>query len=264
MDLGQARRRLHAGFLDEDRAGAPEGRQRIGLPPGPVQGPHQLPPQPLVPGIPAGQPFQLRDQLRTRPGRQVRLDPVRHSGQAHLVQPRPFSAQSSSVGELAVGLAAPQPQRGNQPLGRHRRLPGLQRPPPLPGQPLEPGRVNRVRIQPQQVSRRPGHDQFLHHARGGRQQRPAQPRQVSPRRPVGVRRGVPPPQPIHQRRHADHPAGVGNQQSQHDAQPRATHLQQAATHVDLQRAEHPKLRPPPTSAHSHLLAVRPPALPPSI
>jgi hypothetical protein len=140
--------------------GAAERGESVGLPPGAVLRPHQLAPEHLVPRVPAGQPFQLRNQLRAHPGGEVRLEPVRHGGQANLLQPGRFSTHRRNIRELAIRLAAPQPQRRSQRLRGDHGLPRLQRAPTVRGQPLEAHRVDDLRIHPQQVPGRPGHDQL--------------------------------------------------------------------------------------------------------
>jgi hypothetical protein len=107
VDLGQLRRRIHTGLLGEHLAGAPERRQRVRLPSGPVQSTHQLPPQPLVSWMLAGQPVQLGGQLPAHPGRQAHVHPVDDRGEAYLLQPRRLRAQDGGVEELGVCIAAP-------------------------------------------------------------------------------------------------------------------------------------------------------------
>ena len=148
VDLDERRRGIHSGTVDQGLAGAAEGGERVRLPPGAVQRPHQLAPQHLVPRVPAGQPFQLRDQLRAHPGGEIRLDPVRRGGQPKLLEPDRLSTQRRNIRELAVRLAAPQPQRRSQRLRGDRGLTRLQRPPTVRGQPLEPHRVDHLQGPP--------------------------------------------------------------------------------------------------------------------
>ena len=62
MHLTQGRAGLDAQFGIEYPPGVVEHRQRLGLPPGPVQREHQLPAQPLAQRMLGHQQLQLRAQ----------------------------------------------------------------------------------------------------------------------------------------------------------------------------------------------------------
>jgi hypothetical protein len=82
LQPAQLRPRVDAQLLDQDRPGPLVGQQGIGLPTGPVQGQHELGPQPLPQRLLADQPFELGHQLPVPAQPQLRLDPDLDGAQA--------------------------------------------------------------------------------------------------------------------------------------------------------------------------------------
>ncbi|PPS87799.1 hypothetical protein BZZ08_02782 [Streptomyces sp. MH60] len=92
--------------------------QRLGGPSARVQGPHQLPVQPLAQGMPGQQSPQLGHQLGATPERQIRLDPVLYGGQPQLREPGRLGGRLRQVGQRGT---APQRERLTQ-SGRRARV----------------------------------------------------------------------------------------------------------------------------------------------
>ena len=105
--------------------------QRVCLPPGQVQHPHELAAQPFPQRVRGGQFLQLRRQPRAAAEGQVRLDPVFGRRQPELFQPGDGPGGERRVPDVGQGRAAPQSQRlaeqgsaaacGHQPPARRGR-----------------------------------------------------------------------------------------------------------------------------------------------
>ncbi len=199
---------------------------------------------------------QFGDQVRTGPGGQVRVHAVLHGVEAHALQPDPLGFERPDPVELVERPSPPQFERSAKPFARGRDRALGQRRVPLPGEPLEPDRVDAVRFQ-QHVSRRAGGDQP-----GQRAHTPAQPGGVGPDRPLGVRRCIRSPQLRHEHADADRRARVRREQRQHRPQPRPAGIQFPAGDFDLERAQHANalVRHPlprhPASTHPSSAAMR--------
>ena len=179
FELRQRRRRLEAELLDEHPAVVAEHAECVGLATGAVEGDHQLGSERLAQLVLTGERLDLRDHLRRSAARQLGLDETLVSDDPQLLQPLRLGTGPLLVGELGVGLAAPQRQR----LAQHRRRPGrVAAPQPRTGvgdQALEAGHVERLARQPQHVPRR------LRHHRRRRPvsvDHPAHPGHVAPQR----------------------------------------------------------------------------------
>lgn len=91
-----------------------ERGQRLALPPGPVEGQHELPVERLVVGMAGGQGLQLRDQVLSPAKHEVGLDAPFQGEQVLVVEPRCGAPGERHVGDVGEGLAAPQGKRGVQ------------------------------------------------------------------------------------------------------------------------------------------------------
>jgi hypothetical protein len=105
--------------------------------------------------------FQLPDQLAVAAGGEPHLGVELHRRQPQLLQPGRLRLRPRLVGELRQGGTAPQRQRLIQQPGRVGRVP-RRRPSRLGDEPVEPGRVDLLVVQLEQVAGRPG-DQHAHH-----------------------------------------------------------------------------------------------------
>ena len=99
---------VDAQLVGEHVPGPPVDLQRLGLPAGPVQAQHQLPPQPLVQRIPGGQVLQFADQFRVASHRQVGPDAGGERAQPQFLQAGDLVAREGFLGELGQRNATPQ------------------------------------------------------------------------------------------------------------------------------------------------------------
>ena len=125
------------------------GAQRLRLASGPVQRQHPVRPQPLAQRMRGGRASRAP---RSAPGagrRPAAPRPATPAPPAALSSSRaaPPCANGASSTSARAG-PAPQAQCLVQPAGRERAVPGRQRGLPVPGQPLEPRRVQLVRAPP--------------------------------------------------------------------------------------------------------------------
>ena len=145
--------RLEAELVVERAAEVLVDRERVGVPPGPVEREHRLPAQALAQREPRDLGRQLPDQLRVAALHQVRLDAVLETGQAQLVEMIALGLREG-LGELGERLAAPEPERLAQVRGGGRRLAGLERRAARAAQPVEAHDVDRLRVDLDEVAGR--------------------------------------------------------------------------------------------------------------
>ena len=109
----------------------------------------------------ADQPLELADRFRLAAEREVGLQPQLERGQAQPFQPAVSLRANASTSRSASGWAPPEPER----LAEHARglLAGalVEQPPPPSNRTLESLQVERVRVEPQPVTRRPRLDHIL-------------------------------------------------------------------------------------------------------
>ena len=185
-----------------------------------------------------GERIELPDQLPVAAAGQQRLGPRLQRRQPPFLQPARLRLRERRVVHVGQGRAAPQAQCLVQPAGRERAVPGRQRRLPVPGQVLEPRRVQFAGRHPDQVTRRPRHQPVR---LAGRPQRLAQlgyPDLQAGRRPV---RGLPGPQLSGQPVRRDDLVGVHEQHRQHRPGTRALHRQGLPARGDLERAQDAEL-----------------------
>ena len=91
-----------------------EGVQRLGLPPGPVQGKHSPLVQLLAQRVLCDQLVQLADHCRVVAFQQLAVNLRLDRDQALLVQPRGERAHELEVGQVRQDLAAPQAEASPQ------------------------------------------------------------------------------------------------------------------------------------------------------
>ena len=163
LEVRQVRAGIQAQGVDQRGRRPALSRQRLGLAAAAVQGRHQLDLEALAQGVGGGQGAQGRHDLRVAPEGELGLEQPLLGDEAQLVESHRLPPGPAEVGELLVGAAAPVRQRRQQrPLDTGGRAGGrLQRP-------LEPGRVDRVLADGQEVPAGPGR----HHRAARRQQVP--------------------------------------------------------------------------------------------
>ncbi len=110
VQLLQVRARRDAQFREEQLPHSAVHRQRVGLPPGLVQRPHQQPVRPLVQRVLGGEGGQLGDAARIAAERQVQPDPLLQQGQPQFLQPLAVPLRERA-GDAGQRFALPQLQR---------------------------------------------------------------------------------------------------------------------------------------------------------
>ncbi len=136
LQTAQLRAGLEPQLGDQEAAGVLVGRQRLGLPPGTVQGEHELGMEPLPQRVLAHQPGQLLHQRGVAASGKVGLDALLQQPEPPLLQAPRRLAQHVHLAQVRERRAAPQCQRLPQQLTVWRtRLPRLI------GEGLEPLRV---------------------------------------------------------------------------------------------------------------------------
>ena len=233
MHRGQVRRRVHAQLVGQHPAGVLVGGQRVRLPPGRLEGAHQLAAQPLPQRVGRGQLLKLGHEPGAAAQGQVGLDPVLDGAQPQLGQPGDRRGRERRVGHVGQRRPAPQAQR----LGEQRR-PGdvvavRQRRPAPPGQLLERPGIHLAGVRRQPVARRAVLDRVA-------AQDPAQPGHQRLDRVRRVRRGVVRPQVVGQPLDRYRAPVPDRQPDQQAAQPGSAHRHGSPGVVaDLERAQHP-------------------------
>jgi hypothetical protein len=255
VQLAQLRSGLDRHLGDQDVAQLPVGAQRVGLPPGPVEGEHPQGPEALPERMRRGERFQLRDEIPVPAARQQRLGPRFERGQAFLLQPACLRASGRHRIEIVQRGPAPQaqgliegPRRGGGVAGRQRRA-------ALGGQLLEPQRVQFPRLHPQQVTRRPSGQPVGLPGRPERLTQLGQADLQAVGRLVGRLAG---PQLLDQPVGRDHLVGAHQEQGQHRPGPGARQRQGLAAGRHLERTEHSELHPDPIHPGAGKSTVSPP------
>ncbi len=237
LHLAGQRARLDPELLDEAGPQCAERRERVRLPPRPVQRQHQLRPQPFAQRVFPHQNRQFGGEVTEAPQPQVEIDPPLQHDHATFVQPgrgTPAGVQR----QVVQGRSAPQfecrPQReGGMLIGWPIRCRSGQR----RGQLLEPIHVQLTRTDPQQIPRWPSHQPQP--VRTGRQH-PPQPRDTSVQQTPRRGRRILPPQVGHQPLPRHHPVGVQQQQREQPPLLRAAQRDWPAVREHLQRPQDPE------------------------
>jgi hypothetical protein len=227
----QRRARVDPEGVGQGFPGALVHQQRLAVPARRDEGAHQRRRQRFPQRVGGRHPGQLGYQLRPAPEGDLGLGPPFGRGQPQLLQSDDGGVQGGALEQADVLQGGPAPEA--KCLTQQPRPPGT-----VPGrglartdQPLEPDRVDRVRLQPQPVAVRLPVDH------PGRQD-PAQPRHQPLEGVGGIRGRLLPPDPVDQRGLLDHltrPQGQGGQQP---PQPGARDGgQAAAVRSDLQWPE---------------------------
>jgi hypothetical protein len=156
FDPPQLHAGVQAGLLGEPPADPLVGGQRIGLPAGRVQRPHEQGVQPLPQGMLRGQRLQLANQPGVLAKRQLRFDAVLQRSEAQLLQEGGAGGGERLCGELGQRLATPKPERLAQRRGGLDVPTGGKGLMAITAEALEAERVHLVGLHRQQVAGWPG------------------------------------------------------------------------------------------------------------
>jgi hypothetical protein len=206
MYRGQLGGRVGAEFLGQGPPRVLEGSERLGLLAAAVQRAYQLTPQPLPQRIHRDQLPQLRYQgavlAELQPGRHAVLD----GRQAQLIQARRLRRRERRLRHVSKRRPVPQVECLAQRLGGGGQLARGELVPPGGGEPLEPVRVDIVRVDRQPVTRR----MELHQRAGSAlfPQQGAEPGDLGLDRVRRTARRVVAVQTVDQPLHTDHVAGI--------------------------------------------------------
>ncbi|HKH04261.1 MAG TPA: hypothetical protein VKA65_03790 [Acidimicrobiales bacterium] len=151
---------VDAQLLGEGGPGLAERGEGVGLAAGPVQGQHQLAPQPLAQRLLLDQRRQLAGQLAVAPEGEVGLDAVLEGRPAQLLQPPSLELEEPVVAHVGEGLAPPQAQCPAQRVGGGRGLAPAERDAPLGGEVGEGEGVDVVGAEGEGVAVRPEHQRL--------------------------------------------------------------------------------------------------------
>ena len=229
FQLGELRARAQPQLIDQGGRGPALGGEGLRLAPVPVEGGRQLDLQPLPQRVGGGEGSERRDQVGVATECELGVEQPLPGGQAQLVEPRGLLPGPGEVGELLVGAAPPLGDRGQQrPLDVGGRAGGGGH------RPLEPGHVERIGAQGEQVPagcRR----------QGGRTPRQdvAQLGDVGAQRRDGPPAGVVLPQVVGEPVRGDHRPVPHRQAGHQGAPPEARDDDLGAADADRQRPEYP-------------------------
>jgi hypothetical protein len=180
LEVPKRRAGVDAEFVCQGASGPVEGVERLALPPGPVQGQHQLAPQRLPERVSGDQIFQFADHLEVASGGQLGLDALLHRAQPGLLQAPDLALGERHMSQILERRAPEQRDPVAQSIARGRVL-STQRHPGPSEQRLEAVQVEFAGLHPQpipgRVRREPGAAFVV-------RQHPSQPRDV------GLERGL--------------------------------------------------------------------------
>ena len=111
LERSQRRGRLDAELVDEQGAVVAEHGERLRVAAGSIERDHQLCPERLPQRVLAGQGFDLWDHRRGPAAGQLGLDETLLRDQAQLLETLCLGTCPVLVGELRVGVTAPQGER---------------------------------------------------------------------------------------------------------------------------------------------------------
>ncbi len=233
LELAQRVSRFESELIPQVGPQAAVGGERVGLAAGPVEGQHQLGPQPLSLRVRRGQTLQLGHQLARPPRLEFDLVQILEACQPELAQPGNGMLSERLVRELRERRTPPQHQR----LAELRHRGGVARAcqaPAFGDQALEPVRVDLVGGRAQPVSG-PGR---LEHVAAQHlpQLRHVHPHDLSGR--LGRALG---PQLVDETIDRYDLVSVQQEDRKQGALARASQCDRAAIPLDFERSQHPKL-----------------------
>jgi hypothetical protein len=147
--------RLGADLLHQHRARGPVGLQRLGLPTGAVQGKHAQPVQPLAQRVLGNERVEPAVHLTVAARLEIALERELERGEAKLLEPPCLGHRERLVHEVGERRSAPERERPVRGLTGAAVVVASRG---LGEEPLEPGRVHRVVVEPQLVAATVRHD----------------------------------------------------------------------------------------------------------
>ena len=159
MQLAQFGTGVDAQLLGDGVPGLAVDLERLGVPPGAVQGAHQQQPQALPERMVRQQPAQLGDGLVVPAEGEFGRDPQFVGAEAEFGKPFGLRLDQRRRRDVGQRTAVPQGEGLGQPAGRLLRVPGGERPPAVPHHGLEQQRVRVVPAHPELIAGGAGNQQ---------------------------------------------------------------------------------------------------------
>jgi hypothetical protein len=126
VEVAQRAAGLDSELLDEDRPRFLIRLERLRLPPGTVEGEHQLSAEALAVWVLAHERLELADERRVAAGGEIGVDPVLEARQAELVEPGALRLGETSLRDIGERAAAPERKRRGGLAGCDERLEALE------------------------------------------------------------------------------------------------------------------------------------------
>ena len=206
--------------------------ERVGLPPGPVEGEHQVPAQALAQRVLADELLELGQHLVVPAEPQIRVDSALDAREPQVVETRRLVPRERARREVGQRIAPPQVERAGE---EHAREPGVrarERLPPVGQQQLEAGRVELAVLELEPVARRARHEA------AGRKRTPNL-RDVQAQDACRRRRRVAVPDRLRQSVDGGRPARPQDERGQRRTRTLRAQLDRRAVDDHLELAEHP-------------------------
>ncbi len=226
---------LEAELLVEDPACASVRGERIGLAFRPIQGEHQLPPQPFAVRVLADQAFQLIDQRGILAERKVGLNSILERRQPKILQTLGLQSQGPFVAHPCEGMAPPELQGLAQARRRSTTRSAFERLVSLSREPFETVRVHAVVPDVERVARGAARD------RGIGTQHGAELGDVGADRRQGAFGRLSMPELVGEPIERNRPRSTDEQECEQHALARPPERNRDSIPDDLDGAEHPKL-----------------------
>jgi len=145
VELAQLGTGVDAQLPGDGVPGLPVDLERLGVPPGTVQRPHQQQPQPFPQRLVRQQPAQLGDGLIVAATGEFGRDPQFDGTEAKFAEPFGLRFDEWRRRDVGQRPAVPQGEGLGEPAGRPLGIPGGERPPAVAHHGLKPQRVGVVR-----------------------------------------------------------------------------------------------------------------------
>jgi hypothetical protein len=156
LELPQRGSGLDAEFPDECLPGLPIDAEGLRLTARAVEREHQLRAEPLSARLLTNETFELDDEVVVTSARKVRIDSLLDRGETQLFEVRNLALRKRLVREVGKRRTAPERERLAEELRRRHGVAFGARTSGLCQPALEPSDIELVRLDPEEVARRPG------------------------------------------------------------------------------------------------------------
>jgi len=240
FEILQFLRRLDSEFLAQFTTQLLVCTERLSLPAGPIERQHQRSGQAFPSRMLVDQPLQIANDFALAALGNQQLETLLHRPQPQLAQAEYLGVGEFVVGEVGIGITAPQRQRFIEQLHRpdRVRVTGL---PSFRQQRLKSKSIETGQSHIEHIPRRTGRNSPLLALIAVRLQRITQLRNVEPQSPQPTRRLLITPHQLQQPIRRHHLIGVNQQHRQQGTLLRGINLDRLAIRHDLQRTENPEL-----------------------